>query len=131
MSFTATRVNGYVIYADPVTMLTSQVYDYLKRNPRRFKMSEEEILACFNEYGIPPHPKFVDFQLKYGGYCPEPEEMTFGIVTPLSDDFRHDHDKFNGLIRVDFVIDCWVQIGFWMDQNGMIYYDHFARGGIV
>ena len=88
-------------------------------------MTRDEIVMAFDRYKIPALDLFVDFQLQFGGYCPEPEEMTFGIVSPLNDeDFRNEPDDFDGLVRVDFAVDCCVQIGFWMDENGLIYYDH-------
>ena len=105
-------------------MLSQIVYKYLKRNPRRFKMARKEIVEAFERHSIPTLDLFIDFQLQFGGYCPEPDEMTFGIVTPLGDDFRHDADELNDLVRVDFAVDCYVQIGFWMDEHGLIYYDH-------
>ena len=104
-------------------MLSSKVYSYLKRNPRRFKMTKEDVLGVFTKCEIPPLPQFVDFQLKFGGYCPD-EEMTFGIVTPFGlDDRTCGAEKFNDVVLVEFVVDCLVQISYSLDENGQIYYD--------
>lgn len=102
-------------------MLTSDHYRYLKGHGRAFKMSDEDIAAQFETCGIPNHPTFINFQSRYGGYCPEPD-LCFGIVEPTSKPEPHRLDEWQGMVRVRCDVQTLVQIDFWMGTDGTLFY---------
>ena len=62
-------------------MLSNADYRFLKRSGREFKMSRTEVLDVFVETETEPTEAFVDFQIQFGGYLPDPG-LTYGLFYP-------------------------------------------------
>ena len=103
-------------------MLSTQDFQYLKRNGRAFKMSREEILEAFESKLIPPHETFVSYQQTFGGYRPDPERV-YGIVGRGEfDDADRNLVRSNGVDRVRCADDSETQMPLCLDSSGVVYY---------
>jgi len=104
-------------------MLTEFEYQYLRRNKRRFKMTQAEAAAELAAAGIPQLPAFIEFQTTFGGYSPD-EDVTYGIVG-LNDEGdgepRWSEQDELQLVRCD--LENRAQIRLRLDQSGVLYYE--------
>lgn len=109
-------------------MLTDFEYRYLKRNPRRFKMTLAECVDSLTRVNVPLHHGFIEFQLSYGGYSPD-EDVTFGIVGPSDQpklcryhqEPRSTISEGVKLARCD--LDNRTQIRLHIDEHGKFYFE--------
>jgi len=112
-----------VVIPQSECMLTDSDYRYLRRNKRRFKMTRSEANEALAAANVPQIDAFIDFQSTYAGYNPE-EDVTYGIVgLAAQPDGEPRSDCLRDVTRARCDLDNRIQIRFWIDENGLFYYE--------
>lgn len=107
-------------------MLTQADYSYLKRQKRDFKMNREQAITAFERDDVPTIETFVNFQVTYGGYRPEPD-LTYGIVKPMGkySEGPARCQTRDGIKYARCDINSLVQIRYWLGENGVFCFEDY------